>query len=124
MDKAWREATEAGDLNRVCALLDAGADVNALDEHGQTALMNAAVRGDADLARILVGRGAELDHTAKYRLTALMLAVVNNRPDVVRVLVEAGADPTLRGSYGGFARTPMEYAQAAGYGEIVAILGA
>lgn len=124
MDKAWRDATDAGDLNRVSALLDAGADVNALDEHGQTALMNAAVRGDADLARILVSRGAKLDHTAKYRLTALMLAVINNRPGVVRVLVEAGADPTLRGSHGGFARTPLEYAQAAGFGEIAAILSA
>jgi uncharacterized protein len=121
MNKDWREATNAGDLNRVCALLDAGADVNALDEHGQTALMNAAYRGDAELAQLLIGRGANLNLTAKYRLTALMLAVINNHAEVVRVLVTAGADREIRGSKGHFERTPLQYAEENGKSDIAAI---
>ena len=85
MKREWHEATNAGDLNRVCALLDEGADIDARDEHGQTALMNAAYRGDAELVQLLIGRGASLNCTAKYRLTALMLAV-NKQPSRSRSL--------------------------------------
>lgn len=122
MNKDWREATDAGDLNRVCALLDAGAAVDALDEHGQTALMNAAYRGDAALAQVLIGRGAHLNLTAKYRLTALMLAVINDHAEVVRVLVKAGADREIKGSKGPFQRTPLQYAEESGKADIAAIL--
>ncbi len=122
MHKDWREATDAGDLNRVCTLLDAGADVDALDEHGQSALMNAAYRGDAELAQVLIERGANLNHTAKYRLTALMLAVINNHAEVVQALVDAGADREIKGSMGHFERTPLQYAEETGKPAIAAIL--
>jgi len=122
MNSEWREATRAGDLNRVSALLDQGADVDSLDEHGQTALMNAVYRGDLELTQLLIQRGADLNRTAKYRLTALMLAVINNRAELVRLIVEAGADITIKGSKGSFDRTPLEYAQEHGHADIASIL--
>jgi len=122
VNKDWLDATHRGDLTRVCALLDAGADIDALDRHGQTALMNAAFRGDAALVQTLAARGANLDHTAKYRLTALMLAVINQHADVVRVLLEAGADRQIRGNHGHFACTPMEYAEQHGLSHLVGLL--
>jgi ankyrin repeat protein len=122
MKRAWRDATRSGDLIKVCDLLDAGAEIDGLDEHGQTALMNAAHRGDVELTRLLIRRGAGLNHTAKYRLTALMLAVIGNHAEIVRLLVEAGADLTIQGSQGGFARSPLQYAQESGQTEIAEIL--
>ena len=98
MTKDWQDATSSGDTERVGSLLDAGAPINALDRHGQTALMNAAHKGHAEVVRLLAKRGADLNHAAKYGLTALMLAVIADHPDVVRVLVDAGAHITLRGS--------------------------
>ncbi len=122
MNKQWLDATAAGDIARVRALLDAGADIDALDKHGQTALMNAAHRGDAALVQALVDHGANLNHTAKYRLTALMLAVIADHTEVVRILVAAGADRHIQGSKGHFACTPLEYAEEHGKARLVSLL--
>jgi len=121
MKKDWLEATESGDCKRVNALLNADADINSLDGHGQTALMNAAYRGDTELVRLLVEKGANLNHTAKYNLSALMLAVINEHLDIVRVLVTAGADTKLKG-LGDFACTPLEYAVKLGRHDMADIL--
>jgi uncharacterized protein len=98
MTKDWQEAISSGNAEHVGLLLDAGADINALDRYGQTALMNAAHKGHIEVVRLLARRGANLNHAAKYRLTATMLAVIADHPEVVRVLIDAGADITLRGS--------------------------
>ena len=116
MHKEWRAALERADLVSLERLLDAGLDVNARDEHGQTALMNAARNGRTPVVRLLVDRGAGLNHAAKYGLTALMLAVVAGHMDVVRILVDAGADLQARGTGApGFSgRTALELAEEIG----------
>ena len=121
MTKEWKVATNTGDAELTRRLLDAGADINALDDHGQTALMNAAHNGHLEVVELLVKRGANLNHTAKYHLTALMLSVIARHAEVVRVLVQAGADTQRRGCEP-FANTPLEYSQQKGYAEIVKIL--
>ncbi len=98
MKPEWKAAARAGDVETLERLLSAGHDIDARDEHGQTALMNAAREGRTAVAQFLVGRGADLNHAAKFHLTALMLAVVNGRVPIVRILVDAGADLTVRGS--------------------------
>jgi uncharacterized protein len=98
MTQEWNDAVRPGSLDELQRLAAAGAAVDARDEHGQTALMLAAVNGHAGVVDWLVEHGAALDHTAKYGLSALMLAVVNGHVDVVRRLVRAGANHELRGS--------------------------
>ena len=122
MNKDWLDATTTGNVQRVRSLLDAGAEIDALDKHGQTALMNAAHRGDVAMVQALVDRGANLDHTAKYHLTALMLAVIGNHAEVVRILVTAGADRNISGRKGSFARTPLQYAEEHGQAQLVTLL--
>ena len=94
----WRDAVRDGSIDVLPRLLAGGADINALDEHGQTALMLAAVNGHSNVVEWLVARGAVLDHTAKYGLSALMLAVLNGHIESVRTLVRAGANLELRGT--------------------------
>jgi ankyrin repeat protein len=98
MHREWKFAVETADLAAIDAQLASGADIDARDEHGQTALMNAARDGQASVVRLLVERRAGLNHHAKYGLTALMLAVIRGHAEVVRVLVEAGADLTVAGT--------------------------
>jgi ankyrin repeat protein len=122
MRKDWQEATQLGECEKVRSLIDQGADINSLDKHSQTALMNATYHGDTNLVRVLVDHGAKLDISAKYNLTALMLAVINKHNEIVRILVEAGANTELKGSEGSFELTPLEYAIEHGNDEIVSIL--
>ncbi len=120
MRSDWRKAAETGDAARLAELLAAGAGVDTLDGHGQTALMLAARNGHCDAVRVLLDAGAGIDRTAKYNLSALMLAVINDRLDVVEQLVEAGADLGIEGTGApGFAgKTALEIALDLGRDEI------
>ena len=98
MEKGWEGAVIRGDVETVRELLRAGADINARDRHGQTALMLAAHRGYYEMVEMLIGGGADLNVTAKFSLSALMLAITAGHADVARALARAGADLRLRGS--------------------------
>lgn len=115
-------ATELGDLEKVRSLLELGADINAKDEHGQTALMNAAHAGRIELVRLLVEHGADLNATAKYKLTALMLAILGHHAEVAQLLIESGADLNVRSSKSFFSKTALTLAEENGMLLIVALL--
>lgn len=87
-----REAAKLGQVDVVRALLAQGADVNAKDTHGGSALEAAAFAGNADIALVLLERGAEVNSKDKYGNTALMCAAFNSKTDVVRLLLKRGAD--------------------------------
>ena len=124
MTREWEEAAHRGTMDVLQRLLDAGADIDARDGHGQTALMIAAVEGRRQTVEWLVAHGAALDRTAKYGLSALMLAVVNGHADIVRALTDAGARLDLRGTGApGFAdRTALDLALGRNDEAIVGIL--
>jgi hypothetical protein len=65
---------EEGTIAAMKALLDRGADVNAVNENGETALHIAVTRGDS-LVRFLAERGASLDLKDKYNRTPLDVAM-------------------------------------------------
>ena len=59
-------AAQSGQVDTVTALLDAHADVNAVETtHGQSALMFAAAYDRAEVVRLLIARGATADLTSK-----------------------------------------------------------
>jgi ankyrin repeat protein len=111
------EAVMAGDVAHVGQLLAAGADVNARDAFGATALMNAASGGNLEMVEALLAAGAEVDAKDELGWTAMMKACYNadlNRgfPEIVTRLIAAGADPNVKITYG---IRPLML--AAGYGE-------
>ena len=124
MSRDWEDAVHRGSIDELQRLLASGADIDARDRHGQTALMLAAVEGYGHVVGWLVERGAALDHTAKYGLSALMLAVICGHVDVVRRLTDAGASLSLRGTGApGFAeKTALDLAVARDSTEMVEIL--
>jgi hypothetical protein len=98
MDSAWEAAIKQGNVGEARRQLDSGADVNARDRYGQTALMLAAHSGHRELVEVLIAGRADLNVTAKFGLSALMLAVIAGHTDIARLLVRAGADLRLKGN--------------------------
>jgi len=117
MSEQLLEAVKAGDTARASQLLAAGADVNARDAYGATALINAAYSGNAEMVEALLAAGAEVDAKDELGWTALMKACHNadldrGFPDIVKRLIAAGADANVKITYG---IRPLML--AAGYGE-------
>ena len=98
MNTALEDAIKRNDVEIVRELLGRGADVNARDRYGQTALMLAAHAGNREVVEILTAHRANLNITAKFGLTALMLSLIAGHAEVARILAKAGADLSLRGS--------------------------
>ena len=89
-------ATIKGDENMVKSVLQAGADVNRINQlTGQTALMEAASKGCTKIATLLIEAGADVNQVDKFGKTALMVAVQKGCLNVTEALAEAGADVNL-----------------------------
>ena len=106
------DAARNGDAVAVGALLDRGADVNAAQGDGMTALHWAAERGHVAVAEHLISASADVG--AKTRIggyTPLHLASRGGRGAIVRMLLETGSDPDAITSSSGV--TPLHLAAAA-----------
>ena len=124
MKPEWERAAKQGEESSLRSQIATGADVDARDRFGQSALMLAALGGHLAAVQLLIAAGANLNITAKFGLSALMLAVVNGHQAVARVLASAGADLALTGSgAAGFAgKTAADLALDRGFQELAAEL--
>lgn len=112
------DAEMRGDSASVRDLLRHGADVNAAQGDGMTALHWAAVHDDAAQARMLIYAGARLEAvTRDGNYTPLHLAARSGSADAVRALLDAGADPKAVTSSGG--TTALHFAAAQGNAAVV-----
>jgi ankyrin repeat protein len=94
------DAVRANDVGAVRTLLDARADVNAVQSDGTTALHWAVERDAIEIARLLIRAGANVKATNRYGATPLWLASLNGNAATIGVLLEAGADPSTTSDEG------------------------
>ena len=100
-------AARNGHMVAVTALINAGADTNARDEDGNTALHLAVGNGHAQAVTALLNAGADTNARDKDGNTALHLAVGNGHAQAVTALLNADADPDARTKKG---LTPLHFA--------------
>ena len=91
------KASLSGNVNIVRLIINLGVDVNARDNDGETALMDAPWIGSsqasaAAITKLLLENGADVNAKDNKSWTALTYAVYFNFSDVIRLLVQHGAD--------------------------------
>ena len=112
-------AASSGDTAAATRLLGEGADVDAKNNQGDTALLLAVKSGKIDTARLLIEKGANLEAKNNVGETALIAACTSGHAEIAQLLVEKGA-ATDAGDDGG--ATPLMYAGLGGNTAIIDLL--
>ena len=99
----------AGDVDGVKAALKRGADPNARDAKGWTALIHAVDKGYKLLVPPLLAAKADPNARLADGATALFIAALHGHSEIIASLMKAGADPKIRGPKG---RTAVDVARA------------
>ncbi len=113
-------ASAKGDLARVKKLIEEGADVDAGDSTGRTALLEAAWGGHVDVVKYLLDKGASVNAADSSGYTPLMRAAEEGHAVIVSLLIKKGADVNCRGKVRG--STPLMLAAERGQLKIVEML--
>lgn len=90
-DEDFVELCRFGNARLVEKAIMNGANVNAKDNKGCTALMCAARNDKIAIAEILINHGADVNAKDNSGMTALILAVINNCTDTAQLLRRYGA---------------------------------
>lgn len=101
--------TRDRDLGWMQFLLQEGADPNARDKNGGTALITAADQRFLEGAKLLLALRADVDATNRSGETALIKAVQNHDASMVRLLVENGANANKTDNVAGL--SALDYAK-------------
>jgi ankyrin repeat protein len=113
-------AAQSRDAATVRSLLKQGADVNAAQGDGMTALHWAAMNGEPDLASMLLYAGANWRATTRLGgYLPIHLAAQAGSAPVVEMLLKAGADADVRTATGA---SPLMLAAASGNAKAVEVL--
>jgi Raf kinase inhibitor-like YbhB/YbcL family protein len=89
-----------GDVAQARTIIAGGADVNAKDQDGVTALMRAASAGRGDMVRLLIASGADVNAKTTGGVTAAMMASLGGYVSALEPLLAAKADPNVKDNQG------------------------
>lgn len=115
------DAAKNVDREAVRSLLKQGANVNATQADGTTALHWASYRDDLESADLLIRSGANINARNDLGATPLWAACQNGSESIVRRLLSAGANPNVALLLG---ETPMMVAARSGNPAVVEMLAA
>ncbi|MBE6463684.1 MAG: hypothetical protein E7005_08060 [Alphaproteobacteria bacterium] len=87
-------------IAKVKELMDMGADVNAKDYTGHSALIFVSKYGVKEVVELLIQNGVDVNLKDKYNNTALMWAANYGFKEVVELLILSGADVNLKDTGG------------------------
>lgn len=106
MEQELIEYARLGDTENVIRKIHEGADVNACDPEGRTAVLEATRYNFPDTVKALIEYGADVNIQDIYRNNVLLHAGAAGSLAIVKLAIAAGADTKLTNRYGGIAIIP------------------
>lgn len=116
MNQQLIASAEKGEVEDVLKLLQDGADINATDGRGRTAVMAATYNNKAETVKALIQEGADINLRDESLNNVLLYAGAEGFLEIVKLAIDAGANPQLTNRYGGTALIP---ASERGHVEVV-----
>lgn len=116
MNLQFIAAAAEGDNDKVLQLLQEGADINATDGSGRTAVLAATRNNRADTVKALIQQGADINIRDNSLDNVLLYAGASGYLEIVKLAIDAGADTKLTNRFGGTALIP---ASERGHVEVV-----
>jgi ankyrin repeat protein len=119
-ESSFIECAKNGDIEAAKMFLAEGININACNEKGQSALMNASLWGQAEMVALLLENGADVNLKSTDTLnTALTEAVSAQHPNIIRLLTQNGADLNAGDALN---RTPLHTASMWDAAEVARVL--
>ena len=100
-------------------MIERGADVNVVNQHGNTPLICACYKGNVELAHLLIERGADVNFVNQHGNTPLICACNEGNVELAHLLIERGADVNVVNEGGNI---PLVHAQGFHNEEIIGML--
>ncbi|KAK6339219.1 hypothetical protein TWF718_008641 [Orbilia javanica] len=116
---AMAHAVSEGHQRILELLIDAGADVNAVDNDAETTLRMAVLGSHLNIADFLVKNGADVNAINNAGEAAIHIAVEKGYQETIDLLIKNGANVNVKSKAGSVA---LQVAAANGYREIVGLL--
>jgi uncharacterized protein len=101
IDMQMIEAVERGDVEAVRALLAQGANAEAADSRGRTALIAAAYTDQVAIAELLIAAGADVNRQDHTQQSAYLIPTADGGLEFLRLMLANGADVHSTDSYNG-----------------------
>lgn len=123
LDDRLLAAAYNGNADAIQPLLDKGANIDARNYMGNTALFTAAINGKIDMMKLLLDKGASINARGFTGETALGAVVyahsLPNEVEVLKLLMDRGADIEAKDAAG---QNALYWANRTGPAEVVDIL--
>jgi len=116
MDQQIIEAAASKDTALIIRLIEAGANIDAQDSKGRTAVMIATYNHDVASAKALIESGANVNLQDDMKNSPFLYAGAEGYLEILKLTIQAGADPTITNRFGGTALIP---ASEHGYVDVV-----
>ena len=87
LKEAKKVSKSSGNHKRLQSLINSGAHVNTMDEHGNTPLHLASLNGNEQFVNILIQNGADVNSVNNDDYTALYYAVQSDNDNIIGLLL-------------------------------------
>lgn len=92
------KAVIQSDLDKVKKIVSAGANLEAKDKNGETALFYALDRNQVNIARFLIQKKADVNVSNIHGRHLIHPAIKNNQYDLIKLMLDHGLKPNFDGS--------------------------